>query len=243
MKGDMGMNNLNTIFFLLALTLTLFITLILHNKESFLEKEFKRTRLLAFDAIFLSLILIMTFVPNLGYITLFGGVITFTLLHLPVIIGAALFGWKRGAIYGAFFGVGSFIKAVSLATSPFDLLFVNPLISILPRVIFGFGAGLLFSLLKGKSKKPLLALVAFASSIFHTAVVFASIYLFAKGHAAWLWDYIFGSGKSSIGLAFVVITIIGSGGEAILASLLTPSIYLVLEKAMPSIFYKREKAR
>ena len=70
------------------------------------------TKDIAVDAIFIAIIAAMTFVPYVGMITL--PFISFTLLHLPVLLGAYLFGWRKGLLFGIAMGVCSLIKATTL---------------------------------------------------------------------------------------------------------------------------------
>lgn len=111
----------------------------------------KKMRSMAIDAMFLAIMAIMTFIPSLGFISL-GGVISVTLLHIVVLIGACYGNTKKGALYGLYFGLLSLIKAATAPVSILDPYFVNPLISVLPRFIFGLLAGLSFSFIK-KLKK------------------------------------------------------------------------------------------
>ena len=197
------------------------------------------------DAIFLALIVLMTFVPYLGYISILGGVITFTLLHLPVILGASLMGWKRGALYGLAFGFFNWIRALTAATSPFDMLFMNPLISILPRFLFGLIAGLLFELLrfvkKETAKRGVSAFLAALSTVIHTVLVFGSIYLFTQGEVGWLWNWLFGGDLNALGITALALTALGAGGEAALAAIIVPTLHIVLVKALPRAWPSERK--
>lgn len=189
------------------------------------------------DAIFIGLIVIMTAVPNLGFISIFGGVITFTLLHLPVLLGASLMGWKRGAVYGLAFGIASWARSLLAATSAFDILFQNPLISILPRFLFGLIAGIVFTLL-GKIKKDGLSKGLFVVSnvlltCLHTVLVFSFIYFFTSDSVSWLWEWLFGNDTIGLGMTALALTVLGAAGEALLAGIFVPSLNLALNKAMP----------
>lgn len=70
----------------------------------------------------------------LGFIPL--GPVNYTIMHIPVIIGAVLGGPVVGAAVGFIFGVSSILKAITTPTivSPF---FMNPLVSVLPRIAIG----------------------------------------------------------------------------------------------------------
>lgn len=90
------------------------------------------------DALFIAIIVIMTFVPQMGFLTI--GIVSITFIHVPVIVGAAFLGWKRGLIYGTAFGIASWFRAFNAGTIV-DPYFINPMISIFPRIVFGFVVG------------------------------------------------------------------------------------------------------
>lgn len=133
------------------------------------------------DALFLALIICFTFIPFLGYISIIPNLVSITTMHLIVLIGAALFGWKKGLLYGFFFGASSLIKAL-ISTSPVDQLFINPFISILPRILFGYISGLTFSSFKKimtyKKFLCFLPLFSFLLTGIHTILTLGSLYIF-----------------------------------------------------------------
>lgn len=101
---------------------------------------------IALYALFIALMAVFTYVPFIGYISL--GVVSMTTVHILVLTFAFLTGWKHGWAFGLIFGVFSLIKAATQPASFLDPYFVNPLISIFPRVAFAFVAGILFDLVK-----------------------------------------------------------------------------------------------
>jgi uncharacterized membrane protein len=240
--------NLYTIFFLVMLGILLVLTGLMYadNQLSY-KKEDKHRHILNMtnDAIFIAIIIVMTFTPNIGYLSIAGGVITFTLLHLPVLLGASLMGWKRGALYGFLFGLSNWIRALTAATSAFDMLFMNPLISILPRFLFGLIAGLLFEIphlfKKNANQKLLLGALAAVSTVIHTVLVFGSIYVFLGGETAWLWAWLFGGDASALGMTALALTALGASGEAILGALFTPTLNIILKKALPKAWPSLDK--
>lgn len=92
------------------------------------------------DGLFIALLVVMSIVPFLGFISVVG--ISATIIPVPVILGTAFLGWKRGVLYGTAFGVASFLIAIVRGAAA-DALFVDPLISILPRFLFGLVIGLI----------------------------------------------------------------------------------------------------
>ena len=83
--------------------------------------------------------------PVIGYIRLPWG-LAITLLHIPTILGALIAGPLAGACIGLIFGLTSLYQA-SQSAGGLDILFVNPLISVLPRVLLGLVAAYIFILL------------------------------------------------------------------------------------------------
>ena len=67
-----------------------------------------KTKDMVTTAMFVAIILAMSFVPYLGYIPL--GFMNATIIHVPVIIGAILLGPARGAFLGGIFGLTSMIN-------------------------------------------------------------------------------------------------------------------------------------
>lgn len=59
-----------------------------------------------------------------------------TIMHIPVIIGAIIEGPVVGAFVGLIFGLFSIYQAIT-APTPVSFVFLNPLVSVLPRVLIG----------------------------------------------------------------------------------------------------------
>lgn len=187
----------------------------------------QKTRRMALTGMFIALMTLMTFVPQIGFIQI-TPVIAFTLLHIPVLVGAYLYGWKYGLALGFAFGFLSFLRASISPVTVLDPFFVNPLISVVPRILFGLIAGLVFELLrKAKSIYLRWAFVAFSSAvftIFHSVLVLTMLGLFE------------GPG---IGVTFganywtLMGTIIATNGvsEAVVAFILVPLLCFALMKA------------
>lgn len=61
-----------------------------------------------------------------------------TIMHIPVIVGSILYGPVVGGFVGLIFGLSSLINALVNMT-PVSFVFLNPLVSIVPRVLIGIG--------------------------------------------------------------------------------------------------------
>ena len=96
---------------------------------------------LVLTAMFCAIITAMTFIPFVGYIT-YGG-LSITTLHVVAILGAVTLGPARGAVIGLVWGVTCLLYALANGTAD-AAIFLNPLVSVLPRLIVGFAAGWYF---------------------------------------------------------------------------------------------------
>lgn len=203
-----------------------------------------QTRNLVLTAVFAAIIIIMAFVPYLGYIPL--GFMNATIIHIPVIIGAILLGPKNGGFLGLVFGFTSLWKntfmpnPTSFVFSPFVTIggyggnFGSLVICLAPRFLIGLIAFLVYKgmmkILNNQNNRQEIALVAagVAGSLTNTLLVMNLIYLlFGEKYAAasdWAKEGIYG----------VIMGIIGIQGvpEAIIAGLLTMIITKSMMKAM-----------
>lgn len=108
------------------------------EQEEKMKNSLKETKNLVVLGMLLALTIILDLTP-LGAIPMGG--ISATIVHLPTILAGILLGPILGAVMGFMFGIVSFLHALLRNTGlPFDLLFLNPLISVLPRIFIGVGA-------------------------------------------------------------------------------------------------------
>jgi uncharacterized membrane protein len=102
-----------------------------------------KTQELILVSLFSAIILILAMVPNVGLITF--GAVSITIIHIPVLIGAMTL--KRVSsvfVLGLLFGLGSLFAALTRGSTPIDLAFINPLISVIPRILFALIAFYIF---------------------------------------------------------------------------------------------------
>ena len=130
---------------------------------------------LVFAAIIAVIILIMIFIPGIGFITL--GPISLTIVHIPVLVGAVILGKKYGLFFGLIFGAGAFIRSFSSLTT--DAPFTNPLVSVLPRVIFGFVIVYLYDIFNKlfKQKYVALPITMGVATLIHSLMVLPLLYI------------------------------------------------------------------
>lgn len=204
----------------------------------------KIIRTIVFDAMFIAIIAIMAFVPNIGLITV-SPLISFTLLHIPVLIGAALFGWKRGLIYGIAFGLLTLIQAATQPRGAFDPLFINPLISVLPRALFGLVAGFSLELLRKMprlyQKGLFVAATSLVMTLFHTFLVITSIWLVYKADVLRILQIQDAQSFHWINFIGLLAIVFGALIEAGIAAVITPAIAVPIYHKYPFLLNKKEQ--
>ncbi|WP_278916032.1 ECF transporter S component [Ligilactobacillus agilis] len=180
-------------------------------------------------ALFAAIIIIQNFIPFLGYIPL--GPLNLTIIHITVIVIALSMGPLYGGIVGGIWGVITWIRAFVWPTSPLaTIVFVNPLIAILPRILIGIVAGGSFSWLKKRLAKQSSAMVlaAILGSLTNTLLVLGQIYLFYRGKSQAMYALNVNE------LLPYLLGVIATNGlpEAILAGLVSPLIVGPLRKRL-----------
>jgi uncharacterized membrane protein len=110
-----------------------------------------------------------------------------TIMHLPVIIGAIIEGPVVGAMVGLVFGIFSIIQAITSPT-PVSFVFLNPLVSVLPRVLIGIVSYYIYKAVPLKAKKydaVKIGISAAVGTLTNTVGVLGFIYLlYLKRYAA-----------------------------------------------------------
>lgn len=173
-----------------------------------------------------ALLIIQTFVPIFGYIPI--GPIDVTIVHITVILSAVLFGSKFGTIIGTVWGFLSMLRAF-IQPTPFNIVFLNPLISVLPRLLVGLISAKIYQLLKNRQSKGVsYVLTAGIASLMNTVLVLGSIYLFAGE----LYANALGIPESA--LLGALATVVASNGiiEIIAAIIILPVLAMALERIL-----------
>jgi len=124
----------------------------------------------------LSIILSVT---PLGFLPMPTGV-SLTTMHIPVIIGAVLEGPVVGVVIGFIFGVFSLLRAAIAPQGPADVWFVNPLVSIVPRLFIGLAAWLIYRALRKLHDVPAIIAAGIAGSLTNTVLVLGVLGLLKK---------------------------------------------------------------
>nr|WP_075574721.1 ECF transporter S component [Ezakiella massiliensis] len=135
------------------------------------------TKKLVVSAILLAWILVLG-MTQLGFIPF--GPIRATTLHIPVIIGAILYGPYVGTFLGLSFGLYSLWTNYTKPTV-LSFAFQNPLISVLPRIIFPLIAYFLYKALKEKSHKQMIRITSIISSVLLIEIIYSLVKAFKDG--------------------------------------------------------------
>jgi uncharacterized membrane protein len=119
---------------------------------------------------------IALFLTPFGMIPWFAGA-SLTVVHVPVIIGAVLEGPVVGMGVGAIFGVSALIKAATAPQGPIDAFFVNPVVSVLPRILIGLAAWAAYRAFRGKLPAAAAVVAGLAGSLTNSVLVLGSLVL------------------------------------------------------------------
>lgn len=155
------------------------------------------------------------------------GPINVTTLHVPTLIGALVEGPKVGAFVGLIFGVYSFWQNMTAPTllSP---VFINPIISVLPRIIFPVLAWIIYKCIPMKSQGPRFIIAAFLGTVLHTTMVMGLIYIMYAD----LFANALKMSHENVGIGILTLAVTHGIPEAIFAGVIVTPVALALYKAL-----------
>ncbi len=208
----------------------------------------KRTKTLELTQLSLlaALIVLLAFVPYIGYIRIPVLAIQATTIHIPVIIGSIVLGPKAGAFLGGIFGLTSLINnttqpaITSFCFSPFielgDGMGGSPLallVCFVPRILCGVVPYFVYKAFQKASKEPekrskfsLLA-AGVSGSLTNTILVMSMIYIFFGAAYAEARNIAY---EAIVGVILSVVAINGTI-EAIIAALISAAVATALSKS------------
>lgn len=206
--------------------------------NNILKKTLSVTQL----SLFIAIIILMAFVPFLGYIPL--GFSRATIVHVPVILGSIILGPKKGAILGFVFGLTSFLVATftpditAFAFTPFYSLgnihsnFFSLVICFVPRILVGVFPYYIYQFIYSKielkkvSQEVALCIAGIVGSLTNTLLVMNMIFLFFRDSFAQI------SNIASSAVYWSILTIIVVNGipESIVAAIFTMIIGKIILK-------------
>lgn len=148
-----------------------------------------------------------------------------TIMHIPVIIGAIIEGPIVGMMIGLIFGVFSIIQNI---TTPniLSFAFINPLVSVLPRVLIGITAYYSYRIIKVKNEAIRSAIAAAIGSLTNTFGVLTMIYLLYAAKYAEKKHI----NPSTVAKTIYSIALINGVPEAIISVLIVIPVILAVKK-------------
>lgn len=171
----------------------------------------------------LSGISIMLGVTGWGYIKL--PILQATIMHVPVIIGAIIDGPIVGMCIGLIFGISSIIQNLSTPTL-LSFALINPLVSVLPRMIIGITSYWGYKITPTRNKAVKSCVGALIGSITNTVGVLGMIYiLYLHQYAQHMkWS------NSAASKAILAIGLTNGLPEAFVAVIITVPIVIAVKK-------------
>lgn len=195
------------------------------NKELRAKTKFSTKQIVIIGM--LSSISIILGITGLGFIPI--PPIKATIMHIPVIIGAIVEGPVVGAMVGLIFGIFSIVQAIvaPTLTSVFNL---NPLVSVLPRILIGLTSYYTYTamnkVVKTKFKVLNISVAAAVGSLTNTFGFLGMIYLlYLEPYAKKL-----GLSVSAAKKGIVAIGLANGIPEAIISMAITVSVVIAVNK-------------
>lgn len=189
------------------------------------------TKEMVTTAVLSAIIVILGYTP-LGLIPL--PTMTATILHIPVAIGAVLYGPQIGLTLGTVMGLTTLSKAILAPVSPLDPLFINPLVSVIPRALMGIITAYAFIVLSKGIKKTAVSvgITAAIASITNTVLTLGALVIVYSKQLGQILEQ---NQVPGTAIAFV-LGIAGTSGiaEAIITVIIVVPIIIALRKTLES---------
>lgn len=122
----------------------------------------------------LSALTVVLSVTGLGFIPI--PPINATILHIPTLIGALVEGPKVGMVIGFVFGAYSMLQNI-MAPNIMSFAFLNPLVAVVPRMLIGPAAYVIYKYMPMQRAAIKVAISLFLGTMIHTILVMGMIYL------------------------------------------------------------------
>lgn len=182
-------------------------------------------------SIFVAIIIMMTMIPNLGYI--YTPWVRITIIHIPVILVSVLYGKSIAIFMGCIFAISSLLtntfnpNILSFLFSPFYQLgeigggFASLIICFVPRIIMAIVASTLY---RKNCKKVYLLFLGFISSLCNTFFVLLGIYIFYFDEFIKIRNIPKDGAYSAIALLLSINGVLEAVVAAILVSIIIPRL-------------------
>ena len=148
-----------------------------------------------------------------------------TIMHIPVIIGAIIEGPMVGMLIGLIFGIFSIAQNI-MAPNILSFALINPLVSVLPRILIGLTSYYVYNLLKGKKEGVRIIVATVIGSLTNTFGVLTMIYvLYAARYA-----HAKGISASAAAKTIYGIALINGVPEALIAVTIAVPVIMAVKK-------------
>ncbi|MGE4284801.1 MAG: ECF transporter S component [Clostridia bacterium] len=164
---------------------------------------------------------------GLGFLVIPGLPLKITIMHIPVIIGAIVEGPIVGAIVGLLFGIFSIIQNMMVPT-PLSFALLNPLVSVLPRILIGITSYYVYHALRSRSEVLKAGIAAAIGTATNTIGVLGMIYILYAAPFAQLRKVDVGK----VGGVIAGIAVTNGIPEIIAAVIITTAVVTALKKIM-----------
>ncbi len=174
-----------------------------------------KTKNLTLNAFFIALTIVMLFTP-LGTLRL--PFVSVTIAHIPMLVATLTLGLRSGLVISLTFGLVSLFIALTAPNTVLDPFFVNPLISILPRLLIPITTYYVAKLFD-KDSKVRIVVASLVGNLTNTFGVYTMLYLI---YAQDIFEKTGVSALTYIISAMSVSTVIKS---VIVVLIVTPTVY------------------
>lgn len=187
-----------------------------------------RTKEMVRISLFSAIIILQSWIPFLGNITIPLYPLAITFIHVTVIVATLYLGTKAGVIVGGVWGINSLIRAYVMPTSPMYLfVFNSPFVTILPRLLMPLIVGFIsnYILKKITSERVNAMISGVLGSLLNTVLVLGAIVVFRRNEYLSIQD----ASMETLWTILGGIVLANGVPEMILAGLLVPIILFALK--------------
>lgn len=194
----------------------------------------KQTQLLVYRSLIVAFIILQSLIPVLGFISI--GPISMTIIPMTVIITTLWLDRTSALLAGLTFGLVSFTRTWLIGNPIERLIFTNPLISILPRILMPLCLSYIVDYLYHKkiSKTLVAGIGGFLGAFLNTLFVLGSMYLFGGSNILTAYSI---STRQELGIILAGIVVANGIPEWLVTTLFTPIIIKPLTHIHP-IYYE-----
>lgn len=187
-----------------------------------------RTKEMVRISLFSAIIILQSWIPFLGNITIPLYPLAITFIHVTVIVATLYLGTKAGVIVGGVWGINSLIRAYVMPTSPMYLfVFNSPFVTILPRLLMPLIVGFIsnYILKKITSERVNAMISGVLGSLLNTVLVLGAIVVFRRNEYLSIQD----ASMETLWTILGGIVLANGVPEMILAGILVPIILFALK--------------